>query len=429
MALEYFQKSMELRKEMNDMLGISETLVSIAEMYKNNGQFDKSITYSSRCLEIAEQMGFSEQMKCSYENMYVAFEQKKDHEKALEYYTMFRDVENEIYLQRQTEAVANLQTKYETEKKEKEIVLLTKENQSQTLLLLEQKNFRNILILIVLLIFIVAAGLYFRYRSKKKMNETLREKNREIENRKNEVELLNTNLRELNSAKDKFFAIVSHDLKNPINLLTMSTSYMLKNLYETDKDKLGQYLENMNKSAQSLEFLLKNLLNWAQSQLGTLQFNPIKTNVAELVLNCIQELEPFAEQKGISLKSNIPEKANVLADGEMIRTVIRNIMSNAIKFTKVGGEIEVSTKVKEKSVEISICDNGIGMSTETIKGLFIIDQKKSAQGTAGERGTGLGLVLCKELIEKNNSRLEINSSMGKGSYFSFALPACESLKP
>jgi signal transduction histidine kinase/Flp pilus assembly protein TadD len=432
MALEYFRKSMDLKKQMNDKLGLSETLVSISEMYKNNGEIDKSITYSIKSLEIAEPMGFAEQMKCSYENLYVAYDQKRDHEKALEYYTMFRDLENEIYLQRQNEAVADLQTKYETEKKEKEIVLLTKVNQEQNLLLLKQKNFRNVLFLVLLLIFIVATGMFFRYRAKKKMNETLRGKNREIEKRKNEVELLNTNLRELNSAKDKFFAIVSHDLKNPINLLTLSTSYMLKNLYETDKDKLGLYLENMNKSAQSLEFLLKNLLNWAQSQLGTLQFNPQKTDVTVLVSKCMQELEPFATQKGISIKTIIPDETYILVDAEMIATVIRNIISNAIKFTDTGGRIDVTSRKVKDAVEISICDDGIGMDEETRKGIFKIDQKKSAQGTAGERGTGLGLILCNELIQKNNPAgkgLKIESTPGKGSCFYFRLPSFPPANP
>ena len=423
-AIEYYQKSLTLKKKIQDTRGESECLTNIAGLYNNMGDYDQSLKYSFKSLEISEPSGLLEQMKCSYENLYVSYSQKNDFDKALEYYTQFKDMEKEIFLKANNETIARLQTQYETEKKEKEIAQLTRKTESQNILLLRQKNYRNILFLIIVIVVIIMAGLGMRYLSKKRMNQILVRKNEEIEQQKRAVEQLNNDLKEINVAKDKFFAIISHDLKNPINLLSTSTAYMLKNLYETDKAKLEIYLTNMDKSAHALELLLLNLLNWAQSQLGTLSFNPQKLSVRELASQCVKALEPIASQKRILLHSNISSSICVFADRDMIRTVLRNLVSNAIKFTNEGGRVEILAIPAGERVVINSRDNGIGMTKTTINKLFQISRKESTLGTANEKGTGVGMILCKEQIGKTNGELKIESVPGKCSLVGFSLPAC-----
>lgn len=251
---------------------------------------------------------------------------------------------------------------------------------------------------------------------------------RDINERKlAEKELVKKNL-ELNEAiaqKDKFFSIVAHDLKNPFgHILNFST--LLIDYYDRyPEKKRRQFIELINKSSQQIYHLLENLLDWSRSQGGMLDFLPHKVNMSKIVSDVFELLSNSANAKKINLKKNIPEKLNLKADEYMLKTVLRNLIGNAIKFTNDGGNVTVTAAVENKDVIVSIIDDGLGMDAETLNSLFSQNSSYSKAGTKGERGTGLGLILCKEFIETHGGQLWVESMEGKGSSFSFSIPVSQ----
>ncbi len=236
-----------------------------------------------------------------------------------------------------------------------------------------------------------------------------------------ELQRLNQQLQEANAAKDKFFSIIAHDLRGPLGSLRNITQAVIEHLERYSKDKIIQLLMIQQDAAKNLLTLLENLLTWSRFQRGTIAYSPEHVNVERIVARNITLLTPNAEQKQITLKNSIAEDVPVSADLNMIDTVIRNLISNALKFTHAGGMIDVSTRKDEQYVEIAVADTGIGMSAEALLKLFRIDTKYSQTGTAGEKGTGLGLILCKEFIEKHGGRIRIESEVDKGTTFRFTL--------
>lgn len=233
-------------------------------------------------------------------------------------------------------------------------------------------------------------------------------------------------LRELNATKDKFFSIIAHDLKNPFNDLMGFTQLLTLNIHKYDKSKIEQFANIIHQSSKLAHNLLENLLDWSRSQTGTLKFNPEKIKINKLIQENIDLLESTARNKNIQLHFKFDPDHIAFADANMVRTILRNLISNAIKYTKQGGNINVSSNCNQKKCEINISDNGIGISEQDIDKIFKIDESFSTMGTEHERGTGLGLILCKEFVEKNGGKLWAKSEPGTGSTFTFTLPVPDS---
>jgi signal transduction histidine kinase len=231
-------------------------------------------------------------------------------------------------------------------------------------------------------------------------------------------------LKELNATKDKFFSIIAHDLKDPLQFLLLSADSLYNEYDSFDETKKKNYIHRFHNSSQQLSALLENLLVWARSQSGIIKIKPGKIAMGTLAAESIDLLKGNAQKKGIALSSQITPGIFAFADKNLIRTVLRNLISNAVKFTPPGGEVKVnaSTSTKGDWLEVSVSDTGVGINAEDITGLFRIDVKKSTRGTAKEKGTGLGLILCKEFVEKNNGSIKVTSTPGKGSCFTFTLP-------
>lgn len=228
-------------------------------------------------------------------------------------------------------------------------------------------------------------------------------------------------LHQLNTTKDKFFSIIAHDLKNPFITILGFTDLLQSDFGElTDEEKL-YYIQEMNKSAQISHNLLQNLLQWSRSQTGRIEFNPTKLNLANLVKDNINLLNATASNKQIELTSEIQDDTFVFADEDMINTVLRNLISNAIKFTPQKKSIKISSRFTNGFLETCVEDTGIGMNEETLNKLFRLDVSHSSKGTEEEAGTGLGLILCKEFVEKNSGKIRVESKPGKGSKFIFTL--------
>ncbi|MCT4639030.1 MAG: PAS domain S-box protein [Bacteroidales bacterium] len=231
-------------------------------------------------------------------------------------------------------------------------------------------------------------------------------------------------LKELNATKDRFFSIIAHDLKNPFNTMLGFSELLINSVKEYDYDKIEHYSHVLHKSTRRGFDLLNNLLEWSRSQMGMMKYTPKKNKLSEIFKSVILISDTTAKKKGITINYNIHNNEYVFCDINMINAVIRNLVSNAIKFTKSGGNITISTNIIEDNIKISVKDTGVGMSAEVIEKLFKLDSEVSSAGTEGEKGTGLGLILCNEFIKKHGRNLDVTSIVGEGSEFVFYLPIC-----
>ncbi len=259
----------------------------------------------------------------------------------------------------------------------------------------------------------------------KEANEKIHEKNRELENQKDELEKRKDLLELSNATKNKFFRIIAHDLRSPISTFLNSTYFMLDNYEYHDSEKTRFFIGELNKLSQTTFNLLENLLEWSTNQMGEIRFEPQITNLAILFEENIELIRHRVDIKMIRVINNLPPLLEAYADRNMVNTIIRNLLSNAVKYTGEGGEIKISQQNKGHFVEVQISDTGIGIKEQDIQNIFRIDKHFSTLGTQNEKGSGLGLILCKDFVEKNGGTLSIASSLGKGSTFSFSLPKNE----
>lgn len=229
-------------------------------------------------------------------------------------------------------------------------------------------------------------------------------------------------LRKANDAKDKLFSVVSHDLRGPVGNLNHFLEELVDHPDLFSKEEAEEILKLLRISASSTFNLLENLLSWARSQIGEIKYKPEKINLNELVFENVSLLESNARLKDIKLTSDIPKELKAKIDKNMISTVVRNLISNAIKFTNEGGKVNVTALENGKAVEVSVEDSGIGMDEKTLKKIFDPLAGHSTSGTKGEKGTGLGLNLCIDFVKRNKGKIWVESKVGKGSKFKFTLP-------
>jgi signal transduction histidine kinase len=229
-----------------------------------------------------------------------------------------------------------------------------------------------------------------------------------------------SNLTELNLNKDKFFSIISHDLRGPTaNIVRLSEFLLEPNLADPDRKTMTTHL---HKSAQNLQKLLENLLSWAKFQMGRLDYMPTPVDLHLLVNESISQVNTMATDKAIVIKNQVAPRTYAYADDQMILMVLRNLLVNAIKFTNQAGTVRISTTETPEEVSVSVTDTGIGMNAETVGKLFQLGNHFTTLGTSNEKGSGLGLILCMELLEKNHGSIRVSSEPGKGSTFTFTLP-------
>lgn len=244
----------------------------------------------------------------------------------------------------------------------------------------------------------------------------------ELKKSKEIIDKQNKELLLLNTEKDKFFSIIAHDLKSPFTGFLSLTQMLAEELEDFSPEELKSTIISMKKSADVLYKLLENLLQWSMIKRGLVDIVLTDINLREIVEFNVCVIKEKANQKSISLINNIDESIQVVADENTLNTIIRNLISNAVKFTETGGKVTVlSNNLNNGFIEIIIEDTGVGISQTDIQKLFRVDQKFCNSGTAGETSTGLGLILCKELVEKNNGTIKVESEPGKGTRFIFTL--------
>ena len=250
--------------------------------------------------------------------------------------------------------------------------------------------------------------------------------NRDITARKKaeeEINLKNELLITINAEKDKFFSIIAHDLKGPLSAFLDATQILTEEIQNMSLEEIKDITISMKDSASNIYGLLENLLEWSRLKRGMMNFDPAIINLKKIITGCLEVLKESASKKEIKITSSLPDNIEIYADSHMLETVVRNLVSNAIKFTPKSGEISLTaTATKGNTIEIKVSDNGIGMPGALINKLFLLNEKTNRLGTEGELSSGLGLLLCKEFIDKHGGKIWVESEEGKGSTFSFTVP-------
>ncbi|MBI9052957.1 MAG: hypothetical protein JEY96_04020 [Bacteroidales bacterium] len=229
-------------------------------------------------------------------------------------------------------------------------------------------------------------------------------------------------LEEANSTKDKFFSIIAHDLKNPFNTLIGYSDVLKSDFREYGQDEIYQHLNTIYNTSVNGYNLLENLLKWSQSQTNKILFEPQKVNLFNIVQICIEDVENQSQFKDIEIHNDVSKNYHIIADQNLLKTVLRNLVNNAIKFTNRNGMITISSTKDEFCTEILVKDTGVGMSGKYVNDLFKIDRISTMAGTDKEKGSGLGLILCKEFVEKHGGKIWVESKQGIGSEFKFTIP-------
>ena len=421
-ALDYFSRALAIRREIKDKRGIAETLDSIGWFYIRQKKYREALDPLKQALTTAETLHAKSLVKSVRKNLAFAYAGLKDYPAAITNYQKYTAIDKRIDNEKNRKKINDMETRYKLAAKENHLKILKKNHHIQELKISQFKILRNSFIAAFVFILAFLIVIYSRYRLKRKMNRLLENKNTQLEASNIKLKESETHLQELNQTKDKFFSIIAHDLKSPLHSVTRTAEFLIRSIPRLGPEKVSHFIANLNASANHLVTLLENLLQWARSQTGRIAFSPERIDLSDLVENACHLLEENAAHKHIKLHCQAEPETGAFADRNMVLLILGNLITNAVKFTKEGGEIIVSAGYRDQRVEISVADTGIGMTREDLRQLFRLDGSLSRPGTRGETGTGLGLIICKELVEKNRGKIWTESHVNKGSTFYFTLP-------
>jgi signal transduction histidine kinase len=341
-----------------------------------------------------------------------AYEGLKNFDQSLYFLRIEYDISDSLYSIEKTKTVANLASHYELSKKEAEIKMLQFEKQAQHTQLKQESRFRIMLVAFLVVVIIMLVIAVYLYQSRKKANDMLMVWSRAVDQKNQELD-------NLNKVKDKIFSSIAHDVRSP--LASIQGLLSLMNYEILSPEELQRMTIELSAKVNTTSSLLENLLNWSRNQIATAKANPVKSDIKKLADDCIALYSSNASEKNIKLQNNIPTDSTVFVDEEMIRIVFRNLISNAIKFTPKNGEVKIEAAHQDGLLCISVSDSGVGIPEENASKIFSLEAHTTS-GTANEKGTGLGLILSKEFIEKNGGEIWASSKIGKGSTFSFTVP-------
>ncbi|NTW33045.1 MAG: HAMP domain-containing histidine kinase [Bacteroidetes bacterium] len=269
---------------------------------------------------------------------------------------------------------------------------------------------------------IVAVVLSILFNSRNKSNKQLVETNLKLQEANNKLNISESSLKELNSVKDKFFSIITHDLRGPLSTLKMLLINYMENTEAFTKEEMISFTKKILDSTDNVSCLFENLLIWSKTETNNVIYKPEELNLAEITEQTLKLFKLRLIQKEINISINVDGNILVFADKNMLSFVLRNLIDNAIKYTEKDGKIEVNAaNIEDNFIKISVNDNGIGIEQKNLNNLFQINTHFSSGGTQNEKGTGLGLIICKEFIEKNNGKIWVESKQGIGSSFYFTL--------
>jgi two-component system, sensor histidine kinase and response regulator len=419
-ALKYYTKSYEMRKRFDIQEGIARNLYNVASVHLRTNNAEQSLMEGFDALDIAKKNGDKETYWLLCGLLSSSYEKLGDFASSLTYSELALKVQDSLYNLQKEQKMRDIQSGYEIDKKRRLLSLANWEKSQQEILATQQKMQKNTLLAGAFILGIFFFSLLQTNRQREKMNEMLAQQNEEVEAQNEQISLQKEELTQLNATKDKLFSIVSHDIRTPINGLSNMLS--LLDMSYLPPEMLIDLAEKLQKNINNVSATIENLLNWSISQMKGIETTSENVSVAEIATEIMGIYIETAAAKRIELINEVPAHFQVYADANHLRLLFRNLISNAIKFTKKEGSVTVSAKVQnDTQIVIAITDTGVGMSQEKCAKLFRVETHFTEQGTAKEKGTGLGLLLCKEFVEHNKGKIWVTSEEGVGSSFCFTM--------
>lgn len=416
-AMDYYNQAMDLSKQVTRERTISQIYLKMGIIYQHRKDFNKALDSYLQSLRIADQLNLlNEQMDCHKQlsGLYVVL---NDFKLAYHHQKFFKDFNDSIYNEANVLQMAENEYTFRLEK-EKQLHDIEQAKHDAVRHATQRQHFIIIgaLVLAFVLVSIIAVFVFQSYRRKKRTNDLLVVQ-------KNEIIMKNSQLQELIATKDKFFSIIAHDLRGGFNSILGFSDLIVQGGNQYSKKDLVLFADNIRTSAHQTQCLLENLLQWSRSNLGLIVFNPVVFSLRQFLETNIAAKVTHANEKDIDLQLTVDESIKIYADIDMLSVIVRNLMSNAIKFTPRGGKIVFNAEVDSRCVQILVKDNGIGMDIETKDNLFSVNRSVTRPGTEREPGTGLGLLICKEFVDRHQGEIIVESTLGNGSEFKVLIPA------
>ncbi len=407
-ALYYNRQALLNAQLINNQQRVAFAQLALGQVFLKTNKIDSAQYYLTECRKIAEGKGYNDLLK---DNLFALAELEEKKGNITNAFTIFKSasaLNDSIYSKDVVNKIADIQVKYVQAQQEQENAMLRKNNEIKEITIRQQRVATIFLIILIAFIIVILLFIIRNHGSIKRLNTELEESRQKLE--------------QANKNKDRFFALISHDLKSPFNGM-LGIVEILESRYDTFSEKqIKEMLALLRNASENSHLLLEDLLQWSRLQFEEIKFDCTSFDVSTIAHEVCSSLKQSANNKDISIINNIDSNTQVLADEKSISVVFRNLLTNALKFTYKGGTIKIQAEEKETEYTISVSDNGTGMTKEKIKNLFSITDKTSERGTDNESGTGLGLILCKEFIEKNKGQIWVESQPGKGSIFYFSLP-------
>lgn len=432
-AEKHYLKALNVFKSLKNTVGVANITLDLGHIQYETNNFTDALELYKKAEQTAEQNALLQERNLCFKGLSKTYNKLKDFENAYAYLKKFKQSSDSIHNNQTLKVISN----YEQDLKLKKLKLeqlnkdLTYQKEKTKNTVVTHSLFTGLAFLLFITVY-----LYMTYRLKTKTNNVLKSQNDEISKQKKMIQSKNVELnmqnaqivkhrdelKELNATKDKFFSIISHDLRNPFNYIIGFTELISTNIKNGKYTNFEKYINLINKEAKNTYNLLENLLDWSRSQTGRITYQPEKIDLSKFAEEVIDELESSFNSKKILAVNNIKDSIEVKADHNMLHTVFRNLLTNAIKYTHKQGQIELTAIKNENMAEITVKDNGVGINDEIKNDLFKIDVETTTKGTANESGTGLGLILCKEFVERHNGKIWVESKINEGSKFTFTIP-------
>jgi len=421
-ALPYYYRALEIQEEINLSTGIAVSKLNLGDVYLKMGDLENANKYLYECLKISKRIGYRDIQSNCYELLAKYYQEKENFKEAFKYSQLFSETEDSIFSEQTSRRFAEMQVSFESELKDREIELLTKNEELRNLNLIKQKNRIIYLAISLPLITFLILLLFRSYLLRKKNLQSVKKKNIELFYSAKKLKRSEIRLKDTNESMDRFFSIIAHDLINPFHALLTLAEMLNNQNEELKKEEVIKYSQLINTSAKNLYNLLSNLLQWTKAQTGKLDNKPEYLAANNPVNTVTALLSIAAREKKIELVSSINKNHKAYCDENLLLTILRNLIHNAIKYSKNEGKVEISTVVKNGFIEFSIADNGIGISKTNLDNLFNIKHSFSTKGTNNEEGTGLGLILCKEFVEIMGGEIWAESRPETGTTLKFTVP-------
>ena len=411
-----YQKSIETH---NRRL-LAYTYLDYAVIYNAIGKYDDAVTFAKKSIALADSIGVMDAETRAFNALINTYQLKHQYLQALSYQRRYNDIRDSLGNVAKLNTIKLVQNYYNLTAKMNSVTMMEVNDRINKAKIKSQHFVIRVLLFSLVFVMVILTATYYFYKQKKLLSSKLQEQHKALLDQKQLIEAQTANLQKVNNLKDKLFAVIGHDLRSPVANLS-NIIEMFEDGYLTS-DEVHELMKNINPVVKGIQLTLSNLVEWAGSQIKGINVNSSNVDVFLMGVEMEQTFIPALQAKSLEFVNNAYPGRGAIADENHLKVILRNLISNAIKFTPDNGVVTLATTIENNELIISVNDSGKGMSEDELKRLFVINTHFSNSGTSGEKGTGIGLLLCKELVELNGGQLRVRSQLGKGSTFYFNLP-------